>query len=126
MKRLLFLSLLALAFAAPAMVLAKSYEWRTTLGSTPARIATTGSCTAKKGTFTLTLSCRTSNGTATARYDFKLPDGVYGTIDKKVSFSGSAPSVRLSRSGNTVSVFVTRKGAAKRTTIQLVSICFYD
>lgn len=125
MKRLLFLSLLALAFAAPAMAVAKSYEWRTTLGSAPARVVTTGGCTAKKGTFTLTLSCRSNSGKATARYDFTLPDGVNGTIDQKISFTGSAPGVRLSRNGNTVSVFVTRKGAGKRTTIQLVSICFY-
>jgi hypothetical protein len=126
MKRLLPLTLLVLALAAPSVVLAKSYEWRTDIGSGAEKVSTTGSCLAKKGVFSLSLSCRGRTGSATARYDFTLPDGVNGTVDKKVSFTGSKPVVKLTRAGDKVSVYVTRTGAGTRTSVQMVSICFYD
>ncbi|MDX6593963.1 MAG: hypothetical protein QOJ13_3159 [Gaiellales bacterium] len=128
MKRLLPLTLLVLALAAPSVVLAKSYsyEWRTDIGSGAEKVSTTGSCLAKKGVFSLSLSCRGRTGSATARYDFTLPGGVNGTVDKKVSFTGSEPVVKLTRAGDKVSVYVTRTGAGTRTSVQMVSICFYD
>jgi hypothetical protein len=125
MKRLLPLILGILALATPAVALAKSCDWRADSGKGADGITATGSCAARKGVFTLTLSCSSDTGSATARYDFSLPGGVTGTVDKKVSYLGTRPVVKLVRTGNKVSVYVTRAGAGTKTTIQMVSISFY-
>jgi hypothetical protein len=42
-----------------------------------------------------------------------------------VSFTGSAPAVKLVRTGDSVSVYVTTSGAKADTRVLMVSISFY-
>jgi hypothetical protein len=126
MKKLLPLTALALALAIPSVALAQKCSWRTETGSGADKITATGSCTAKKSWFYLTLSCTGNSGSVTARYDFTLPKSLDGSVDKKVSFSGATPAVKLTRVGDKVSVYVARAaGSTRSTTIQMVSISYY-
>jgi hypothetical protein len=126
MKRLLPLTLLSLALAVPSVALAQQCSWRTDPGSRADKITATGSCVARKSLFSLTLSCGGDPGSVTARYDFTLPKDVTGSVDKKVSFRGTEPTVKLTRVDNKVSVYVTRTaGNSRSTTIQMVSISYY-
>jgi hypothetical protein len=126
MKRLLPLTLLSLALAVPSVALAQQCSWRTDPGSGADKITATGSCAARKSLFSLTLSCGGDPGSVTARYDFTLPKDVTGSVDKKVSFRGTEPTVKLTRVDNKVSVYVTRTaGNSRSTTIQMVSISYY-
>jgi hypothetical protein len=125
MKRLLLLILVVASLALPAAAFATNQVTKTHIGAKYASRSASGDCSVSKSNLlgTATLKCTSDNGSAAARYEFKVPSTCGPSFKWYVNAVGDR-SVTVSHSGTTVGVIVHSAGRGV-VAISLVSIYYY-
>jgi hypothetical protein len=125
MKRLLPLILVVAALAIPAAALATNQVTNTRVGAKYASRSASGDCSVIRSKLlgTATLKCTSDNGSAAARYEFKMPSKCGPSFKWYVNAVGDR-SVTVSHSGTTVGVTVHSAGRGV-VVVALVSIYYY-
>jgi hypothetical protein len=124
MKKLLTLTLAALALALPATAMADACML-THLGSGVSSRAAKGACVTRKLTGALVMRCDGSTGYAVARYDFKMPDRWCGTASAHVDALGDLSYSLVKLDDSHVRVIVRISGPSK-VVVSGVSVGFYS
>ena len=124
MKKLLTLTLAALALALPATAMADACML-THLGSGVSSRAAKGSCVTRKLTGTLVMRCDGSTGYAIARYDFRMPDSWCGTASAHLDALGD-PSYSLVKLDDSHVRVIVRISGPSKVVVSGVSVGFYS